>query len=94
MSATVGINQKVVADENGETTAWLEITFKPGTYPIKSYTVSVDGVVTKEGAMTDTVLTNGLRQALSGSETQVIVEVIDESGESVKQPFTKFPWAQ
>lgn len=94
VSATVGINQKVVADENGETTAWLEITFKPGTYPIKSYTVSVDGVVTKEGAMTDTVLTNGLRQALSGSETQVIVEVIDESGESVKQPFTKFPWAQ
>ncbi len=42
--------------------------------------------------MTDLVMTNGLKQTLAGNEKDVTVELIDESGLSVKKSFTMFNW--
>ncbi len=71
---------------------WLFITFKEGSNKLKSYKITVDGVLTGSGSVTDLVMTNGLKQNLAGNEKDVTVELIDESGLSVKKSFTMFNW--
>lgn len=71
---------------------WLFITFKEGSNKLKSYKITVDGVLTGSGSVTDLVMTNGLKQTLAGNEKDVTVELIDESGLSVKKSFTMFNW--
>lgn len=88
---TVSIRAKSISseDDDGNTEeklTSLEFNFTKGTYPLDTYTVTVNGVSKSPVKISG----NSVIYKLDGSERSIVVEVKDEAGYTSKAVFTDF----
>ena len=89
ISPTISVDHRKVMNDAGEfASSALVVSLKKGTYDLVSYRIIVDSEVKASGAITDTMMTNGITQKLTGSEKSAIVEVTDDAGDIYRQNVT------
>ncbi len=74
------------------TSPHMNIAFTEGSHELVSYKIYADGQLVSggSGTITEQILTNGLKYALTGKEKLVTIEVIDSAGVSFEKSFDKF----
>ncbi len=67
--------------------AMLTVNFAKGTFELSNYRILADGVLIKNDKITDQTMASGVSITLKGDETNIVVEVTDESGTTTTKSY-------
>lgn len=65
----------------------LTVNFAKGTFELSNYRILADGVLIKNDKITDQTMASGVSITLKGDETNIVVEVTDESGTTTAKSY-------